>query len=351
MAVRIAIPLAPVLIDGNSAGLQDVFSQFWERLPGIITPFTCTISLGLLCSYVDLLNGTSLRIAAVGAIGNGLAFLAAGFLVGQLLDNSVLAQFFNLVPDQARLMIIANTGITGAVIGFMVLPTFRKSANARKDDAAHARVADGYTTSLPAESLEPSVPSSSDRATQNLGAYSRLNVEELEGRYVCFRPGFTVANLITAYLVVIRWDEAEFCLLFEEQGRADASHTQKGRIYIPDGCPFMNLVTIEKGAIRVITVSRPEKQEPARGLVMTLSNPTGMHFTPASAPIVLRRVPGEIPQLGFIRPDSPDYNAYRRELETVMPAFGLLSVVPRPAAEPEGGLAKSAEDVRLSIVR
>ena len=76
---------------------------------------------------------------------------------------------------------------------------------------------------------------------------------------------------------------------------------------------------------------------------MTLSNPSGMHFTPASAPIVLRRVPSEIPQLGFIRPDSPDYDAYRRELETVMPAFGLLSVVPRPAAEPEAGLAKSAD--------
>ena len=170
----------------------------------------------------------------------------------------------------------------------MVLPAFRKSEHARKDDAAHALIARGYTP-LPAESLEPSIASSSDRAAQNLGAYSRLNVEELEGRYVCFRPGFTVANLITSYLVVIRWDETKSCLTFEEQGRADASHTQKGRIYIPDDCPFMNLVTLEKGAIRLITVSRPEKQEPARGLIMTLSNPGGMHFTPASAPIVLRR--------------------------------------------------------------
>jgi hypothetical protein len=176
-------------------------------------------------------------------------------------------------------------------------------------------------------------------------------VEELEGCYVCFRPGFTAADHINAYLVVIRWDEAESCLVFEEQGRADASHTQKGRIYIPDGCPFLNLVTNEKGAIRLITVSRPGKQEPARGLIMTLSNPTGMHFTPASAPIVLKRVPSETPQIGFIRPDSPDYDAYRRELETVMPAFGLLSTVTPPAAKPEAELARSAEDVRLSVVR
>jgi hypothetical protein len=151
--------------------------------------------------------------------------------------------------------------------------------------------------------------------------------------------------------VNIRWDEAESCLVFEEQNRADASHIQKGRIYIPDGCPFLNFVTNEKGAIRLITVSRPEKEEPARGLIMTLSNPSGMHFTPASAPIVLKRVPSEIPQIGFIRPGSPDYDAYRRELETVMPAFGLLSMVPPPAAEPEAGLARSTEDVRLSVVK
>ncbi len=348
IAIRIAIPLVPALIEsnGDGAALRDVVSQFRERLPGIIVPFICTISLGLLCSYVNLWGGTSLRVATVGAIGNGLAFSAAGFFVGKMLDPSVLAQFFDLDPDQARLIIIANTGMTGAVIGVMVLTAFRKSEHARKDDAAHVRL----ETSLPVGNLELPVPSSSD-AAKNLGAYSRVNVEELEGCYVCFRPGFTVADLITAYLVVIRWDEAESCLMFEEQGRADASHTQKGRIYIPDGCPFINLMTIEKGAVRLITVSRPNDQEPARGLIMTLSNPRGMHFTPANAPIVLRRVASEIPQLGFLRPDSPDYESYRRELETVIPAFGLLSAVPQPAAEPEPGSARSAEDVHLSIVR
>jgi hypothetical protein len=295
---------------------------------------------------VGLWSGTSLRVAAVGAIGNGLAFSAAGFFVGTMLDPSVLAQFFKVDPDQARQIIIANTGITGAVIGVMVLAAFRKSEHARKEGMAH-----GCLDVSLVESPEPSVPSLSDHAAKNLGAYSRLNVEELEGCYVCFRPGFTVADLINAYLVVIRWDEAESCLVFEEQGRADASHTQKGRIYIPDGCPFINLVTIEKGAIRLMAISRPKKEEPARGLIMTLSNPTGMHFTPASAPIVLRRVTREIPQLGFIRLDSPDYVSYRRELETVMPSFGLLGVVPGPAAEPEPGSARSAEDVRLSIVR
>ena len=56
MAMRIEIPLVPALAAGDSSALQGVVTKFWERLPGIITPFTCTISLGLLCSYVDFVN-------------------------------------------------------------------------------------------------------------------------------------------------------------------------------------------------------------------------------------------------------------------------------------------------------
>jgi hypothetical protein len=178
-----------------------------------------------------------------------------------------------------------------------------------------------------------------------------LNAEELEGRYVCFRPGFTVPKLISAYIVVIRWDEAEAGLVFEEQGRADAAHTQKGRVYIPDGRPFMSLLTVEKGALRLIMVSRPDKQEPGRGLIMTLSHPGGLQFTPASAPIVLRRLVGEIPRIGYVGPDLPEYEAYRRELETVMPAFGLFSAVPQSDVKIEAGPTKPTEDVRLSVVR
>lgn len=96
MAMRIEIPLVPALAAGDSSALHGVVTQFWERLPGIITPFTCTISLGLLCSYVDFVNRTSFRVAAVGVLGNGLALSAAGFFVGRLLEDSVLAQFFSV---------------------------------------------------------------------------------------------------------------------------------------------------------------------------------------------------------------------------------------------------------------
>jgi hypothetical protein len=351
MALRIGIPLIPALIEGDSVALHGVATKFWERLPGIITPFTCTISLGLLCSYVDLLNRTSVGVAAIGALGNGLALSVAGLLVGSLLDDAVLSQFFLVAPEQARLIVIANTGLTGAVVGAIVLAALKRSEHARKVDvdlARHTRVTDDYP-SLLTEAF--GVPSASGGvAPEYLGGYSRLNADELEGCYVCFRPGFSVPNLITAYIVLIRWDETQSCLIFEEQGRADAAHTQKGRVYIPDGRPFMSLVTVERGALRLIMITRPDKLEPARGLIMTLSNPGGLHFTPASAPIVMRRVVGQLPRTGYIGPDVPEYDAYRRELETVIPAFGLLGTAPQPSIPIAKALTKASEGVRLSVV-
>jgi hypothetical protein len=351
MAMRIGIPLVPALFGGGSFALQSVVTHFWERLPGIITPFVCTISLGLLCSYVDLLNRTSFRVAAVGALGNALALSAAGFLVGNLLDDSVLSQFFSIQPDQARLIVIANTGLTGAVVGAIVLTALKQSEHARKvvaELAKHLPVADDCSV-LPAESF--GVPSASvGVAPEFLGGYSRSNAEELEGCYICFRPGFSAPNLITAYVVVIRWDEAESCLIFEEQGRADAAHTQKGRVYIPDGRPFLSLVRVERGALRLIMVSRPDKKEPGRGLIMTLSNPGGLHFTPSSAPIILRRIVGQVPRIGYIGADLPEYQVYRGELETVIPAFGLLGAPPQSSIPLATALTKSSEGVRLSVV-
>jgi hypothetical protein len=81
---------------------------------------------------VDFVNRTSFRVAAVGVLGNGLALSAAGFFVGRLLEDSVLAQFFSVQPDQARLIVIANTGLTGAVVGAIVLAALKQSEHARK---------------------------------------------------------------------------------------------------------------------------------------------------------------------------------------------------------------------------
>jgi hypothetical protein len=258
VVLRIAIPLIPAVLNSGSVGFQDVITQFIQRWPGIIVPFTCTISLGLLCSYLGPLEWGWPRVSIVAAIGNGVAFMAAGLLVASLLSDAVLAQFY-VHSEQARPIIVVSTGLIGAVVGAMVLLAFRKSELVRRDVAE--RVANTpypifQGPRVPATIGEIGVAPRSD-APQSLGGYTHANVRELEGKYLCLRPAFSSTGVISAYLVTIRWEDAESCLIFEEQGRADAGYTQRGRIYVPDGKPYMSLVTIERGAIRVIMVSRP----------------------------------------------------------------------------------------------
>ncbi|WP_051334247.1 hypothetical protein [Bradyrhizobium sp. Ai1a-2] len=349
IAVRIGIPLVPALMQDH--GFQGVFAQLVERLPGIITPFICTISLGLLCSYLGSLDWTWYRASFFGAVGNGLALMGAGWLVGSLLDENVLAQFY-VHPEHAVRNILLSTGLTGFSVGAMVLAMFNRSERIRKDAAENAAKYPPATIQAPliADDSEAASPSGSE-AAHDLGRYTRASVEALEGRYVCFRPAFSSAEVINAYLIAVHWDETESCLMFEERERVDAGHTQRGRVYVPDGRPFISFVTVEKGAMRLIMVSRPEGNEPARGLVTTLSNPAGARFTPASAPIVLRRVADQTPQLGFIQPGAPDYEAYRRELEMVIPAFGFFATSPPPNSGIEPPPVGTTQEVRLSIVR
>ena len=83
---------------------------------------------------------------------------------------------------------------------------------------------------------------------------------------------------------------------------------------------------MDRGDVRLITVSRPNNEGVASGLLLTLSNPQASNFTPASVPVVIRRL-GEHeqkPQLGFVHPGAPDYEAYRAQLRKVVLCAPLL---------------------------
>lgn len=339
--LRIATPLVPAIIEGSDSALWDALAQFAERWPGVIIPFACTISLGLLCIYLGARPWSPLRVAVLGALANGLACMAAAVVVAWLLQDAVLAKFYKDL-EYARVLILLNSGLIGVAIGSMVLWQFKRSERARLADAVHAAEAaragvPGLAALKPPEGLDPAAPSRTGLAAQAYGGYSYEKVRDLVGTYVCFRPAFTAPDVISSYLIDLHWDKETSCLTFDEQDREDAAHTQRGRVYMPEGRPFMSFVTVEGGGIRLVTVSLPSKGESARGLIMTLSNPSGMQFTPASAPIVLRRVTEKKAPLGFIRADAPEYESYRQELAAVVPAFGLFAGTPRPA--------------RLSLVR
>ncbi len=354
IGLRIAFPLVPALIQGSSTALPDAINMFIQRWPGIIIPFACTISLGLLCAYVGARPWRQFRVAAAGALGNGLAFMLAALFVAWLVSDDALGTIYK--PDApARLLMIVNTGLIGAAIGAIVLWQFKRLELARLVEAAHAAErmstgVPGLAALKPPECLDPAAPTKPGVAAQIYGGYSSESVSDLVGRYICFRPALTAAGVISAYLIDVHWDKETSCLTFDEKDREDAAHAQRGRVYIPDGRQLISLVTVEGGSIRLVTVSRPAGGKTARGLIMTLSNPSGIQFTPASAPIVLRRLADQKPRLGFIRPDAPEYESYRAELAAVAPAFGFFAGAPQTAPSADARPTVVGEETRLALV-
>ena len=152
-----------------------------------------------------------------------------------------------------------------------------------------------------------------------LGGYSLSTASGFQGRYLCVRPHLDKLEEITAYLVTIRWDDEQSCLIFEEQSRPDAKHTQSGQVYIGFGTSFFSLVTIDRGTVRLITVSHLDPEGVFRGIIITFYNPQGTHLIPVSAPIVLRRLSGneDVP-LGYLRPRMPGYEDYKGLINSVV---------------------------------
>ncbi len=312
-ALRIAIPLVSGLFRPDFT-YENVLHDFNDRFSGLLFPFVSTMSIGLMCSYLKEFGQNRLSLAALGGLCNGVTFTATAYLVGFLLPETVLRPWSEDLAT-ARLKITLTSAVVGVAVGAMVLAMFKirspqigsQQAASQDEDECDSNVAKGRWADRP------------------LGGYSRDNVKELEGRYVCFRPMFSNPGIINAYLITITWDLKQSCLTFQEEARADSAYTQWGQVCIPEGKPFLNFVTMDKGDVRLITVSRPDSQGLARGLILTLSNPQGVHFTPASAPVVLRRVGDQVPQLGFVHAGTTDYDVYQAQLRNVLPEFGLLA--------------------------
>ena len=315
--LRIAAPVVLTLFRTSFDQSIDEFVH--ERWPGVLFPFVNTLSIGLMCSYLATLEWNRIRLAISGGICNGLAFAATAALVGFLLPSAALSRF-NEDLGKAKFEIMLYSTMTGIVVGAMVIAMFKKSAR-------RAQVAASPQISPRADEWEAN-PAKGSWAEIALGGYSHTHVRELEGRYVCFRPTFVNPEIINAYLLTIRWDMKQSCLTFQEDARADSAYIQRGQISIPEGKPYINFVTMDKGDVRLITVSRPDSQGLARGLILTLSNPRGMHFTPASTPVVIKRIGEQVPHLGFVHPEAPDYDFYKAHLLNVVPNYGVIGRPP-----------------------
>ena len=151
-----------------------------------------------------------------------------------------------------------------------------------------------------------------------MGAYTRAAVDLYIGSYLTVRRAFSTPDAIVAYRTDITWDPEWPSLLFQERDRPDAPYSHRGRLYIPASSPFIHLVSLTKGAMRVIVVSQLDRAGEMRGIITTL-NKQRATFVPVATPIIYAsRDTFDPAGLGEIKPNSAFYKDYNRLLEDTL---------------------------------
>ena len=157
-----------------------------------------------------------------------------------------------------------------------------------------------------------------------MGAYTRAAVDDYVGSYLTLRSSFSRPGCIVAYRTDVVWDPDWPSLLFQERDRPDAPYSHRGRLYIPSSSMFIHLVSLTKGAMRMIVVSQVDRFGEMRGIITTIHK-HGAMLVPVSTPIVYAKREDFEGKLGDITPASPLYAGYKKALEeTVSDGYARL---------------------------
>ena len=151
-----------------------------------------------------------------------------------------------------------------------------------------------------------------------MGAYTRAGVDHYIGSFLTLRPSFSVAGGVMAYRTDIAWDEDWPSLLFQERDRPDKPYLHRGRLYIPAASMYIHLVSLTKGAMRMIVVSQLDATGHMRGLITTLHKQRAA-LVPVSAPIVYAKKDDFTDvALGELAPGHPSHRGYRQLLDEAL---------------------------------
>jgi hypothetical protein len=157
-----------------------------------------------------------------------------------------------------------------------------------------------------------------------MGAYTRAAVDHYIGSYLTIRPSFSRPGAIVAYRTDVSWDPEWPSLLFQERDRPDAPYSHRGRLYIPASSMFIHLVSLTKGAMRMVVVSQVDRFGEMRGIITTIHK-HGAMFVPVSTAIVYSKRDSFDSALGDISANHPAYAAYKKALdETVSDGYARL---------------------------
>ena len=144
-----------------------------------------------------------------------------------------------------------------------------------------------------------------------MGAYTREAVDQYVGTFLTLRPDFTRAGAIVAYRTDIHWDDEWPSLVFQEANRPDTTYAHRGRLYVPASSMFIHLVSLTKGAMRMIVVSQLDQDGLMRGLITTL-NKQRATYVPVATPIVYaKRDAPATADLGVIAPGHAAHGPYQ----------------------------------------
>jgi hypothetical protein len=161
-----------------------------------------------------------------------------------------------------------------------------------------------------------------------MGAYTRAGTDHYIGSYLTIRPSFTITGGIMAYRTDISWEDDWPSLVFQERDRPDKPFLHRGRLYVPASSMYVHLVSLTKGAMRMIMVSQLDPAGQMRGLVTTLSKQRAQ-LLPVSAPIVyLKRDDFAGAAIGEIGAEHADYREYAQLLaDTVEQGYARLITI------------------------
>ena len=165
------------------------------------------------------------------------------------------------------------------------------------------------------------------------GSYSEELVRDYVGYFYAFRRSFTVPGDFVRSLFNFEWERNYNCLRFKESQSYESStlkrrvnYDQTGDVFISNTVGLVHLLTVQLGALRLITLTRLHHDENfMRGVVLTQKEWPD-HFQPAVSPIYFRKVldnsnPEELTQhIGHVRPSDAGYTEIKESLDHIASA-------------------------------
>jgi len=128
------------------------------------------------------------------------------------------------------------------------------------------------------------------------GAYARASYRKYEGVYFGFRRSFTYQSTFVRSVFKIKWDEEDELFIFKQYqcyisaNNKKIDHSQVGRIYISPLTDLLHFLTIDQGAVRLVTLTKMRgNDDTMRGSLLTQSERT-MFFQPAVSAIYLQKL-------------------------------------------------------------